>query len=601
MSEVFLLTKHFYDSAARYSSKPALMEKKNGIYRSITYQEMKERVEQIASFLLSRSLEAQDRVALLSENRSEWPITDMGIISAGLVNVPIYPTLTAHQILYILNDSGARWIFLSKPAQLQKIVAIHHACPQLQGVVVMDPPEQWPAIQGIQLLSFDQAIAEGQFALAQYRPLLAQRLQQAHENDWVSIVYTSGTTGDPKGVILTHRNFASNARAAQKALGFDSNQTSLSFLPLSHVLERVVHYVIQYCGATIAYAESVDTIAQNLQEIQPSAFVAVPRVFEKIYTRIVQKIEHEKPLKKKIFAWAVDVGKEATAYTLQNKPLPAGLLWKYKLADKLVFTKIRQKTGGRLKFTISGGAPLRRDLAEFFFAVGIPIYEGYGLTESSPVITCNRPGAVKLGTVGQAIEDVEIRIAADGEILARGPNIMLGYLNQPEATREVLDAEGWLHTGDIGTLDEDGFLQITDRKKEIIVMSNGKNVAPQPIENLLKTSPYIEQAVLLGDNQKYIAALIYPNFDLLDQYARAHHLSVGSRKELLQNAQIHDFLAQQIERMMADFARHEHIKKFALIDEELTQENGLLTPTLKYKRRQIQAHFKDVIATLFAE
>lgn len=601
MSDVFLLTRHFYDSAARYSSKPALMEKKGAIYRAVTYQEMKERVEQVAGYLLSRGLEAQDRVALLSENRPEWPITDMGIISAGLVNVPIYPTLTALQIRHILNDSGARAIFVSKPAQLQKIVAIHHECKHLKWVVVMDPPETLPEMKGIEVVSLHQVLTEGESLLAQSRTLLEQRLQQAHENHLVSIVYTSGTTGDPKGVMLTHRNFASNARAAQQALGFDSSQISLSFLPLSHVLERVVNYVMQYCGATIAYAESIDTIAQNLQEVRPSVFVAVPRIFEKIYTRIIQNIENEKPLKKKIFYWALEVGKQAAVYISQGKPLPPSLAWKHKLADKLVFAKIREKTGGRLKFAVSGGAPLMRELAEFFFAVGIHIYEGYGLTETSPVICFNRPGAVKFGYVGQVIEDVEVKIAPDGEILARGPNITPGYFNQPEATREVIDEEGWFHTGDIGELDEDGFLKITDRKKEIIVMSNGKNVAPQPIENVLKTSPYIEQAVMLGNNQKYMAALIYPNLDLLDQYAREHQLSIGSRRELLQNPQIYDFLEREIHRMMADFARYEQIKKFALIEEELTQDNGFLTPTLKYKRRLIHEHFKDVIAGLFAE
>jgi len=602
MSDVFLLTKHFYDTAARFSSKPALMEKKNGVYRSMTYQEMKERVEQVAAYLLSHGLAHQDRVALLAENRPEWPIADMAIISSGLVNVPIYPTLTAHQLLYILNDSGARAIVVSKPAQLQKIVAIHHDCPQLKLVIVMDPPETLPEMRNIEVVSLHSVLTEGEKLLNQEgRAKLDERLNHAHESHRVSIVYTSGTTGDPKGVMLSHRNFASNARGAVKALGFDSSQTSLSFLPLSHVLERVVNYALQFCGATIAYAESIDTIAQNLQEVHPSAFVAVPRVFEKIYNRIIQNIETEKPLKKKIFYWALEVGKQAAVYTSRGKPIPSGLSFKHKIADKLVFTKIREKTGGNLKFAVSGGAPLMRELAEFFFAVGINIYEGYGLTETSPVICCNRPGAAKFGYVGLPIEDVEVKIAPDGEILARGPNIMEGYYNKPEATREAIDEEGWFHTGDIGEIDSEGYLKITDRKKEIIVMSNGKNVAPQPIENVLKTSPYIEQAVMLGNNQKYMAALIHPSLDMLDQYAREHKISVSSHKELLTHPEIHGFLEKEIHRMMADFARYEQVKKFALIEEELTQDNGFLTPTLKYKRRLINEHFAKTIDGLFAE
>jgi long-chain acyl-CoA synthetase len=603
VSDVFLLTRHFYESAERYSSKAALMEKQNGVYHSITYQEMKERVEQTAAWLLSLGYEKQTRVALLSENRPEWPIADMGIISAGMVNVPIYPTLTAHQIEYILNDSGSRAIFVSKPAQLQKIISIYSQCPELKYVVIFDPPDVMPESTGLEIISMRDVLNQGASLLAhqQGRNSLSTALKAAQESDMVSIVYTSGTTGNPKGVMLTHRNFASNARAALTALGFDHTQTSLSFLPLSHVLERVVNYVMQYCGATIAYAESIDTIGQNLQEVKPSAFVAVPRVFEKIYNRIIQGVANEKPLKKKIFNWALAVGKEAAVYTSRGKAIPGALAIKHRIADKLVFGKIRAKTGGNLKFAVSGGAPLMRELAEFFFAIGINIYEGYGLTETSPVICCNRPGGVKFGYVGQTIEDVEVKIAPDGEILARGPNIMAGYFNNPEATREVINAEGWFHTGDIGELDSEGFLKITDRKKEIIVMSNGKNVAPQPIENTLKTSPYIEQAIMLGNNQKYMAALIYPNQEMLEKYAGEHQIRFGSRQELFQHPETYAFLEKEIHRMMVDFARYEQVKKFTIIEEELTQENGFLTPTLKYKRRVINEHFQPVIDQLFAE
>ena len=596
-----LLTKNFYDSASRYSSKAALKEKTGDVYRAITYQEMKERIEQLAAFFIQEGFNPGDKAALLAENRPEWPITDMALISAGCVNVPVYPTLTPHQVSYILQDSDSRAVIVSKASQLQKIQQIAAECPLVKLVVSLDPLPADVQIPGVKLIEYKAALAEGEAAMPHQRAELDKRLSQAQEDDMVSIVYTSGTTGNPKGVMLTHRNFASNASSAVKALGFDFTQTTLSFLPLSHVLERVVHYAIQYCGATIAYAESIDTLAQNMQEVHPSAFVAVPRVFEKIYSRIIANIEGEKPLKRKIFAWALDIGKQASEFTIRGRSLPPLLAAKHQLADKLVFKKIQSRTGGKLKFAVSGGAPLMRELAEFFFAVGINIYEGYGLTETSPVICCNRPGAVRFGSVGQPIQDVEVKIAEDGEILAKGPNIMMGYYKNPEATADAISEGGWFHTGDIGEIDSEGFLRITDRKKEIIVMSNGKNVAPQPIENALKNSPYIEQAVMLGNNQKYMAALIYPEYGALEQLARDKGIKFNSRLDLTTSEQVHQFMKGEIEKYTKEFARYEQIKKFALIEEELSQENNCLTPTLKYKRRVINEKYKDLIAGLFQE
>ncbi|HEY9843654.1 MAG TPA: long-chain fatty acid--CoA ligase, partial [Candidatus Obscuribacterales bacterium] len=556
---------------------------------------------QLAAFFLQEGFSPGDKAALLAENRPEWPITDMGLISAGCVNVPVYPTLTPPQISYILQNSDSRAVIVSKPSQLKKIQQIYQECPELKLVISFDPLPADVQMQGIRLLDFKSALSEGEAALRQLRAELDKRLDQAHESDLVSIVYTSGTTGNPKGVMLSHGNFASNAKAAADALGFDYSQTTLSFLPLSHVLERVVNYAIQYCGATIAYAESIDTLAQNMQEVHPSAFVAVPRVFEKIYTRIIGNIAKEKPLKRKIFAWALGIGKQASEYVIRGQTLPPLLAAKHRLADKLVFKKIQARTGGNLQFAVSGGAPLMRELAEFFFAVGINIYEGYGLTETSPVITCNRPGGVRFGSVGQTVKDVEVKIAEDGEILARGPNIMQGYYKNPEATAEVIETDGWFHTGDIGEIDAEGFLRITDRKKEIIVMSNGKNVAPQPIENTLKNSPYIEQAVMLGNNQKYMAAIVYPSFEALEQLAQDKGIKFSNRLDLINSAQINAFMKTEIERLTKEFARYEQIKRFALIEEELSQENGTLTPTLKYKRRIINEKYQDLIASLFAE
>jgi long-chain acyl-CoA synthetase len=596
-----LLTTHFYDSAERFSSKAALKEKVGEVYRSITYQEMKERVEQLAAFFIQAGFKPGDKAALLSENRPEWPISDMALISAGCVNVPVYPTLTPAQIGYILQDSDCRMILVSKPAQLQKIQKIVSECPKLEMILSFDPLPSDLQIEGLKLVEYKSALSEGEAALKQVRSVLNSRLAKAHEDDLVSIVYTSGTTGNPKGVMLTHGNFASNAKTAADTIGFNAHQVLLSFLPLSHVLERVVNYVIQYCGATIAYAESIDTISQNLQEVHPTAFVAVPRVFEKIYNRIISNIESDKPLKRKIFYWALDIGKQASEYKIRGKALPALLAAKHKLADKLVFGKIRDRTGGKLEFAVSGGAPLMRELAEFFFAVGINIYEGYGLTETAPVMCLNRPGAVRFGAVGQVIPEVEVKIAGDGEIITRGPNLMKGYYNQPEATSEAIDAEGWFHTGDIGEFDAEGFLRITDRKKEIIVMSNGKNVAPQPIENALKNSPLIEQAVLLGNNQKYMAALIYPNYEALEQAARAQGISVGQPSELAKSEPVRALIKADIEKYTKEFARYEQIKKFTLIEDELTQDNNALTPTLKYKRRIINEMYENQIKALFAE
>ncbi len=595
-----LLTTHFYDSANRYSSKAALKEKVNGAYRTVTYQEMKERVQQVAAYFIATGFAAGERVAILSENRSEWPIADMGMISAGLVNVPIYPTLTAPQIAYILNDSACTAVIVSTRYQLEKIQKIARDCPNLRQIVTLENlPDDW-VIEGLAQTTFAAVLTQGEAALAQQAGPLEQRLAAAKEEDLVSIVYTSGTTGNPKGVMLSHQNFASNAKAAGAAVGFDYTHTTLSFLPLSHVLERVVNYVIQYCGATVAYAESIDTLAQNMQEIQPTAFIGVPRVFEKIHSRIIQNIAQEKPLKRKLFQWALEIGEQVADYRIRGLVPPPLLMGKHRLADRLVFEKVRARFGGHLRFAVSGGAPLMKELARFFFAVGIEIYEGYGLTESSPVICINRPHAIRFGSVGQVVDGVEVQIAEDGEILARGPNIMSGYFNHPEASVEALHPDGWLYTGDIGELDEEGFLRITDRKKEIIVMSNGKNVAPQPIENALKASPYIEQAVLVGNNQKYMAALIYPNYPALETLAREQGIQFNQDHDLARSTQMHRLLKSEITQLTETFARYEQIKKFTLLENELTQENGCLTPTLKFKRRVINQKYAEQIAQLFA-
>ena len=581
---------------ARYQ-KPALLRyKEGGAYHDISTAQVEAYVRTACVGLRDAGLDRGDRVALLSENRPEWCLADLAIQSLGAVNVPIYPTLLAEQIRYILADCGARAIFCSTADQLAKIRAVRGQLPALEKVIVLDPPEG--SADGI--TPWTDLCERGRRA-AEARPGLFDQLRSAVQpEDLASIIYTSGTTGLPKGVMLTHDNFMSNIRATVSVMPISEDDTTLSFLPLSHVFERMVEYAYLFEGATIAYAESVDTVPQNLQEVRPTIAGAVPRVFEKFYARVMEAVNAGSGLKKQLFFWALGVGRKRLPYLLEDRPLPAGLALQVSLAQKLVFHKLQQRVGGRLSYFLSGGAPLNPDLAAFFWSVGIRIFEGYGLSETSPVIAVNRPGAVRLGTVGPLIPDVEVRIAKDGEILVKGPNVMKGYYQNEEANRQAF-RDGWFCTGDIGNLDEEGFLSITDRKKDVIKTSGGKMVAPQPMENALKTNKYIANAVVLGERRKFIAALLVPNFDNLEAFCRKAGLADLPLEERLEHPEVMDLFRRQVDRVLADRPRYEQIKAFRLLPRDFALEEGEITPTMKVKRNVIEKNYQDQIRGLYPD
>ncbi|HEY9843152.1 MAG TPA: long-chain fatty acid--CoA ligase, partial [Candidatus Obscuribacterales bacterium] len=535
----YIIPSVFFETVAKQPGKRALGSKINGQWQYLNYGEVAQKVRQMAAALLELGVQPRDRVAIMSENSPQWVISDLGIMSAGALDVPVYPTLTHEQLEFILNDCGARGIVVSNNTHYQKVMRIWEQVPSLEFIVFVDPVSEDSACK-VRTLSFEALLAQGEAQLDKHLPGIETRIQGTQPEDLCSIIYTSGTTGNPKGVMLMHKNFMSNAQECAKILVEPHEEIlELSFLPLSHVFERVVYYaLVVVSGGTVAYAESFDTISANLQEIKPTVLASVPRVYEKIHARVMDQVQASPKMRQRIFAWALQVG-EAWFHANQAGKVPAALALKHKIATKLVLGKIQARTGGRLQVLLSGGAPLMKELAVFFAAVGLPILEGYGLTESSPVICVGRKGKITFGAIGPPIPGVEVKIASDGEILARGPNIMKGYYNNPEATAETISPDGWLHTGDIGELDSNGYLRITDRKKEIIVMSNGKNVAPQPIESLLKTSSYIEQIVLIGDNRKYISALIVPAFEALKARTRELGIAELGPEALCQHEKVH--------------------------------------------------------------
>ncbi|MFL5487797.1 MAG: AMP-dependent synthetase/ligase, partial [Gemmatimonadaceae bacterium] len=513
------LNQLFFDAVSKHNRPDALQVKRAGSYAGISHADVAERVRHAARGLASLGVRRGDRVAILAENRPEWAIADFACLTAGLTDVPIYPTLPADQIAYILKDSGAVAIFVSNKAQAEKIREIRAQLPTLKTVIGFD---DLPGLTNMSIADVEKRGAQGETkeTMTTYR----EDALMVKPDDLATIIYTSGTTGEPKGVMLTHDNIFSNVAAARKALPFEGRDVALSFLPLSHIFERMGgHYLMFATGTSIAYAESIDTVPVNLQEVRPTIVLSVPRLYEKMYARILETALTGGFLKKKIFFWARAVAERWANEKLEGRK-PAGLLGtQYAIAQKLVFSKLKARTGGRLRYFVSGGAPLSPDINKFFYAAGLEILEGYGLTETSPVIAVNTPEDFQIGTVGKPIEGVQVKIAADGEILTRGPHVMKGYYNKPDATREAIDPDGWFHTGDIGEL-RDGFLAITDRKKDIIVTAGGKNIAPQPLENKVKTNKYVAQAVMLGDKRKFPSMLIVPNFDQLEKWAMKRNI-----------------------------------------------------------------------------
>lgn len=577
-------------SIQHYGSQPALAYKpKGGTYEDISYTEFGESVDAFSKGLTALGVQKDDRVALLSENRPEWAITDFGSLKAGAVTVPMFSTLTAAQVGYILKDSGSKIICVSTSRQLEKVLAIRDEVPTLEQIIVFDPIEGEPPEGVIQFGAVCEL--EGQETDA-----------AANEDDTATIIYTSGTTGDPKGVMLTHANFISNLQACKSLIDVSNSDVLLSFLPLSHVFERLGgHYVPLFSGAKVAYAESTFTVAQNMREVAPTVMLSVPRLYETMHDRILRAVQEGSPIKQKIFHWGVSVGSSVSSAIQKGKKPSAILQLQQNIADKLVFAKLKAATGGRLRFFVSGGAALPQSIAEFFHAAGILILEGYGLTETSPVISMNHPAKWKFGTVGERVPGVEVKIAEDGEILTRGPHVMKGYFNNASATAEVIDSEGWFHTGDIGIIDEDGFVKITDRKKNIIVLSNGKNVAPQPIESELVQSPFINQIMLIGNERKNLAALIVPNFDALKAWATENDVATDDLATMLETREVQQLIQREIRSRLTDFSDFEQVRRFTLLDKEFSQEADEMTPTLKLKRNVIMERYGDTIEEMYPE
>ena len=570
------------------------MVKTAGTWTKISTDEVETSVRRLSLGLQALGLEPGDRLAILSENRPEWVMADFATLCAGGVTVPIYTSLLPDQIRYIIADAGARIVVCSDLEMWRKVEEVRAALPALERVIVMDgdPPAGAHALSDV---------AEMGRRLEAEEPGRFERAAEAgRPGDLASIIYTSGTTGVPKGVMLSHANFASNIDSLTRAIDFRASDTVLSFLPLSHVLERTATFLFFHLGATIAYAESIEAVAANLVEVRPTVIVSVPRLFEKIYSRIMDMVLAGSRLKRAIFVWALGTGKKYAARTIAGERIPVHLAFKRALANRLVFGKITSRTGGRLRYAICGGAPLSRDIVEFFFAIGLKVLPGYGLTETSPVLTGNTPGNIRFGTVGRAIPDVELRVAEDGEILARGPNVMMGYYKNEADTREVLK-DGWLHTGDIGRFDEDRFLIITDRKKDLIVTSGGKNIAPQPIESLIQASPYIASAVVVGSSRKFISALIVPNFEKLEAWAGARGLAFADRADLCRRPETAAFLLEEINRMTPGLASYERIKRIAVLDRDFDIDLGEVTPTLKVRRNIVEEKYAGVIESLYQD
>jgi long-chain acyl-CoA synthetase len=594
------LTQLFYEAVERHGHKPKAVACKptGGTWRSLTHAELAQRVQRAGLALKRLGVRRGDRVAILSENRPGWLVADFACLCVGATDVPVYPSLPAPQIRYILNDAGAVAIFVSTAPQLAKILEIRAELPALKHVIAMDPDAKGPGVIGLGALYGLGAEAEAAGEGASFK----DEALSATPDDVATIIYTSGTTGDPKGVMLTHDNIWSNVVGTLEVLPVGAEDSCLSFLPLSHIFERMAgHYTMFHAGTAIHYAESIDTVPQNLAEVGPTVVTSVPRLYEKMYARVLENALAGGAVKKRIFFWAKDVADRWADFRLAGREPPGFLGWQYGLAQRLVFSKLKARTGGRIRFFVSGGAPLPADIAKFFYAAGLPILEGYGLTETSPVICVNLFERPRIGTVGPPIPGVEVKIAPDGEILTRGRHVMKGYFNKPEATREAVDPERWFHTGDIGQLDADGCLRITDRKKDLIVTAGGKNVAPQPIEGMVKQNKHVANAVMLGDRRKFCIMLVVPNFEHLDAWAKYKNLAYADHRGLIKLPEVQAKMEREVFKMLHDLASYETPKKILLLENDFTIDNGDLTPTLKVRRRVVEKKYQRQIDALYAE
>jgi len=592
------LARMFWDRVERSGDRPAHQFKQGADWKTITWREVGDVVREVALGLVALGRGRGDAVALLSTSRAEWVQADFAIFSAGCVTVPVYPTYPPDLIAYVVNDSGAKTIIVEDPVQLAKVLEARDKTPGLEHIVVItgydapQPPKMVMTWETLRRLARDSGDA--------HRSTLAERVASTRPTDLATIVYTSGTTGPPKGVMQTHGNHIAAVTASKQATPVEEGWVHLLFLPLAHSFARLESFLGVAHGLTTAFAENLDKVGENLKETRPHFICSVPRVFEKVYGKILAGVEAGSPAKRKIFGWAVSVGRDVSRHQQRGQPVPATLELKRKLAHRLVFSKLHAALGGRLQWAVSGGAPLSRDIAEFFHAAGILLLEGYGLTETCPALTFNRPDRFKFGSVGQTLPGVQLRIAADGEILARGPNIAtLGYFKQPEATREVFDLDGWFHTGDIGTIDGDGFLVITDRKKDLIVTAGGMNIAPQNIENLLKADPFISQVMIYGDRRPYPVALITVNPEELSKFAREQGILTSEAAAIVTHPKVVERVGRTVEEKNTQLQSYAKIKRFAVLATDFTLDGGELTPTLKVKRRVVSQKYKDAIEELY--
>jgi long-chain acyl-CoA synthetase len=576
--------------AGAANPRAILWQDEFGTWQPLSSDQIYQRVHTLSEAFLSWGAQKGDRIAMIAENRWEWAVADFAILAINAVNVPIYPTLTGDQIAVLLADAGCRIAIVSTRQQYDKLNAVR-ARTSLDRILIMDAKAPEGAI------GFSKVLAGADDAGPYRDPVFDALVRSVAPDDLATLIYTSGTTGEPKGVMLTHANIATNQNLAAREFSFDETDACISFLPLSHITARALDYVMYNHNAQVAYCSQFDKLPQSMKEIRPTVFVGVPRVYEKIRQAVEQK-SNASPIKKRILAWALHVGAHHRDIVYGGHQ-PSSFLWK--IANKLVYNKVREAFGGRVRIWVSGGAPLGIDTAKWFASVGIAAWEGYGLTETSPVIALNNPAVHRMGAVGKTLANLELKFAEDGELLVRGPSIFIGYWQKPEANKECFDEEGFFRTGDIGRLDDDGFLYITDRKKELLKTSGGKLVAPQPIENKLKNSVMVAQCALVGDKHKFIAALISPNFAALEVWAKHAGLDGLDRSALVSDNRVVALFGEVVREANAGLANFETIKRFRLVGDEWSQDTGELTPSMKLKRRVISAKYASVIDELYAD
>jgi long-chain acyl-CoA synthetase len=587
----------FVRAIGRRADKVVMRFKRDKQWRELTGRQVRERVENLACALRKLGVRPGERVALLAESSPEWSITDYAILACGAVTVPIYPTQAVEQVGFILRDSGARLLFISTHKQIRRVQS---ALDSLRG----DAPKLilFEATSDAKYQTLAALEAAGSEERAAQPGLFESLVSQAQPDDLATIIYTSGTTGDPKGVMLTHRNLTVDALRSGETLGPDERDVALSFLPLSHVFERTVLYIFMHCGVQINFARGVETVAEDIKEVRPTVVTAVPRLFEKIYATINKKAADAAPWQQKVFQRSIKVGREVALLKNEGRSVPLSLKLQHQVADRLVFSKWREAVGGRIRFFVSGGAALPMEIALVFAGAGIPILQGYGLTETSPVVAVNTPGENRFGTIGRALPGVKVRVAEDGELLVQGDIVMQGYYKMPEETAQVLKEyeDGvWFHTGDIGEIAADGFIKITDRKKDLIKSSLGKYIAPQMIENLIRGIPLVEQVIVIGNMRKFPSALIVPSFEALRSYADSLALGVRDRKELVRHPRVVEFFKKKVDEVTRDLAPYEKVKKIALLDNEFTIDGGELTPTLKIRRKFVEEKYRETIDALY--